>query len=86
MDRTNRLVNRRIKNQQRVIAAAASLVCVFVFLVGGVNADPLYCDSCDNCQSKINSGTSGDVVKLNQSISASGRCIEWNKNNITFDC
>ncbi|ODS37028.1 hypothetical protein BEH94_08240 [Candidatus Altiarchaeales archaeon WOR_SM1_SCG] len=86
MDGINKFVQRRIKNRQRLIAAVASLVFVFVFLVGGVDAADYNCTNCTNCTDTINSANPEDIVYLTQDISTTGTCIDWDNNNITFDC
>jgi PGF-pre-PGF domain-containing protein len=47
------------------------------------------CNSCSDCSTKIQSASSGDIIKLTQDISDySGTCINFGSSikNITFDC
>ncbi|MBN1502390.1 PGF-pre-PGF domain-containing protein [Candidatus Woesearchaeota archaeon] len=63
------------------------LIFLCIVLAYSVSAATYYCDSCSNCSSTIQVVSGGDIVVLNQSISASGNCIQFNgKDNVTFDC
>jgi parallel beta-helix repeat protein len=46
------------------------------------------CDSCSDCNTKISSASSGDIIRLNTSITdVVGTCISLGgKDNLTFDC
>jgi hypothetical protein len=46
------------------------------------------CNSCSDCSNKLNSASSGGIVKLNTSLSdLSGDCVVFDGvNNVTFDC
>ena len=51
-----------------------------------VTPDTYYCNSCSDCQTKINSASAGEIVRLTADISNSDTCIDWTSNDITFDC
>jgi hypothetical protein len=46
------------------------------------------CNSCSDCETKLQAALSGDTILMNQSITQSGtHCIDWNgQNNMTLDC
>ena len=68
------------------IIKGALILSLILSLIGGVSAATLYCGSCTNCTTTINSATNGDIVKLTQNISTTGTCISFENNNRTFDC
>jgi len=51
-------------------------------------ADNIYnCSSCSDCTSAIADASAGDIVRLNESISATSTCINFGGyDNIIFDC
>jgi PGF-pre-PGF domain-containing protein len=61
---------------------------IIVALIDPIEATEYNCSSCSDCNSKISSASSGDIVRLNTSITAqNGYCIDFNdKDSITFDC
>jgi len=55
-------------------------------LSGVANATEFTCDSCGACENAISGANPGDIVKLNQSISSDENCINWENNDVIFDC
>jgi len=66
----------------------AVLAAVLLNLIQNASATEYTCDSCSDCNSKVQATTSGDIVKLNTSITfESDNCIEFNDDdNIILDC
>ena len=58
-----------------------------LILCGFANAATYNCDSCSDCESKINSASAGDTIQLTADITDyTNTCIEWGNSDITFDC
>jgi len=58
-------------------------------LISSANATIYECDSCSDCDTKLDSASFGDIIRLNQSISIEGdRCIytEAGVDNAVLDC
>ena len=72
-------MNRRISS-----LIISGLILLYLFQIA--LAVTYYCNSCNDCQNKINSASSGDIVYLTQNITNSATCIDWNNSGVTFDC
>lgn len=65
---------------------STALILVFGF-ANSASAITYYCNSCSDCESKINSASAGDIVKLTSNIiNQNGICITGKNGNVEFDC
>lgn len=75
---------RKICNGLLLRLMALILIAIFA---NSASATTYYCNSCSDCESKINSASAGDIVKLNADIiNQTGICINWGNSNVEFDC
>ena len=77
-------MRKKMKNTLCSFGAAILALC----LCNTVLAATYSCGSCDDCSSKVNSATAGDIVFLTTSLSGvAGECIRFNgQMNVAFDC
>ncbi len=64
------------------------ILLFFLSISNASNATTYYCNGCSDCESKINSASAGDNVRLSAdiTINESHSCIIFEKGNIEFDC
>lgn len=62
------------------------LILIFGF-INSATAATYNCGTCNDCESRINSASAGDIVILTSDIiNQTERCISWRNNNVEFDC
>jgi len=80
---------RQFNGNNKKIDRTTPLIIILLLLVVGIgNAVTYTCDSCSDCNEKIQSAIAGDIVYLTANITNQSEiCIEFNQiNQITFDC
>ncbi len=79
-----------MKSKRGIIKGLLFCSVILIVIAGFINsatATTYYCNSCNDCENKINSALEGDTVMLtSEIINHAGRCITWKNSNLEFDC